>query len=121
MRKRTIRNGLRLVLTALALIIIASFYLGSVGDALSLTGEVELRSYRIGIFLAAALGSYGVVVAAFGFVLPAEKRDADARIMPVFLMIVVGMFLFFYLLAASFNTPQKPRHERLRPGEAITI
>jgi hypothetical protein len=121
MRKRTVRNGMRLVLAALALIIVASFYLGTIGELLSLTFSAESRFYQSAIFLAAALGGYGVVLAAFGLALPSDKRDAGARILPVFLMISATVFIFFYLLAASFDAPQKPRQERLRPGETITI
>ena len=61
MRKRTIRNGMRLVLAALLLIIVASFYLGYVGDLLSLSTMAESRFYQSAIFLAAALGGYGAV------------------------------------------------------------
>jgi hypothetical protein len=112
---------MRLVLVALALIIITSYYLGSVGDIFVLSPEAELRFYQVGIFLAAAMGGYGVVLAAFGFVLPADNRDSGIRVLPVFLMITAAVSLFFYLLAASFDAPRTPRQERLRPGETITI
>jgi hypothetical protein len=121
MRKRTIRNGLRLVLAALSLIIFVSFYLGNLGDLLAFNHETESRIYQSGIFLAAVMGGYGVVSAAFGFVLTADKRDSAIRVLPVFMMIMATVSLFFYLLAASFDAPHKPRLERLRPGETITI
>jgi len=121
MRKSTMRNGMRLVLAALLLIILASFFHGGVAEALSLSIEAEMRLYRLGIFWAAAMGGYGVVLAAFGLVLPGNQRDFGVRIMPVFLMIVAAIFLFFYLLAASFDEPATPQRERLRPGETITI
>jgi len=50
MRKRTIRNGMRLVLAALMLIIIVSFYHDRVGEVLSLSIDDELHFYRLGIF-----------------------------------------------------------------------
>jgi len=121
MRKRTLRNGMRLVLAALVLIIIASFYHESAGEVLSLSIDAELRLYRLGIFWAAAMGGYGVVQAAFGLALPGNQRDSGVRVMPVFLLIVAAVSLFFYLLAASFDSPSNPPHERLRPGETITI
>jgi hypothetical protein len=121
MRKRTLRNGMRLVLAALVLIIIASFYHDRAGEVLSLSIDAELRFYRLGIFWAAAIGGYGVVLAAFGLVLPGNPRDSGVRVMPAFLMIVAAVSLFFYLLAASFDVPADPRRERLRPGETITI
>jgi hypothetical protein len=121
MRKRTIRNGMRLVLMSLVLIIIASFYHDRVGGILSLSIDAETRFYRLGIFLAAAMGGYGVVLASFGLALPGTQRDSGVRVMPAFLMIVAFVALFFYLLVASFNAhPTLPR-ERLRPGETITI
>ena len=121
MRKRTIRNGMHVVLAALALIIIVSFYHDSVGEFLSLSVAAEMRFYRLGIFWAAAMGGYGVVLAAFGLVLPGNQRDSGVRVMPAFFMIVAVVSLFFYLLTASFDAPAKPPRERLRPGETITI
>lgn len=121
MRKRTIRNGLRLVLAALLVIIITSYYHDIVGVILSLSYESEMRFYRLGIFWAAAMGSYGVVLAAFGLVLSGNQRDYGVRIMPAFLMVIVAVVLFFYLLAASINAPVNPQRDRLRPGDTITI
>jgi len=121
MRKRTIRNGMRLVLAALIIIIVASFYHAPVADILGLSVDAEMRLYRLGIFWAAAVGGYGVVLSAFGMVLSGNKSDSGVRIMPVFLMIALLVFIFFYLLASSFSSPTNPPYERLRPGETITI
>jgi hypothetical protein len=121
MRKRTVRNGMRLVMAALVLIIIASFYHASLADLFSLSLSNESRVYRLGIFWAAAIGGYGVVLTAFGLILPHEKRDESVRILPVFLLISGLIFMFFYLLAASFDTPTNFEQKRLRPGETITI
>ncbi|HIJ80843.1 MAG TPA: hypothetical protein HPP76_03945 [Desulfuromonadales bacterium] len=121
MRKRTVRNGMLLVMAALILIILASFYHAGVTEFFDMPRTSEIRVYKIGIFWAAALGGYGVVLAAFGFVLPADKRDAAVRILPVFLAISVLVGLFFYLLSASFDAPDRREYQRLRPGETITI
>ncbi|MSN25767.1 MAG: hypothetical protein GJV46_07830 [Geobacter sp.] len=121
MRKRTVRNGMRLVMAALILIILASFYHGNLSELFSLSIASENRIYSLGIFWAAAIGGYGVVLAAFGLVLPHEKRDESVRILPIFLLITGLILLFFYLLASSFNTPADFKQQRLRPGETITI
>jgi hypothetical protein len=121
MRKRTVRNGMRLVLAALIIIIVASFYHTPVADILDLSVDAEMRLYRLGIFWAAAVGGYGVVLAAFGMVLSATKADSGVRIMPVFLLMAAFVFLFFYLLVSSFSAPSVHPRERLRPGETITI
>ena len=121
MRKRTVRNGMRLVLAALVLIIIASFYHGAIGDILSLSFDIEMRFYQLCIFLAAATGGYGVMLAVFGLVLPGKQQDYGISVLPDFFMIIAVVSLFIYLLIASFDAPAHNRRERLRPGESITI
>jgi hypothetical protein len=121
MRKRTIRNGMRLVLAALVLIVITSFYYDGVAELLTLSFEAELRFYRLVIFCAAVMGGYGVVLTVFGLVLPGNQRDSGVRVLPAFLMIVATVSFFFYLLAASFDSHDNPPRDRLRPGETITI
>jgi hypothetical protein len=121
MRKRTIRNGMRLVLASLLIIIISSFYLGGVIDVFSLSPDSEIQFYRLGIFWAAAMGGYGVVLAVFGLVLPARTGDAKIRIVPLLLLLIALMYLFFHLLVTSITAPRKPIRDRLGPGETITI
>ncbi|MEI6218182.1 MAG: hypothetical protein WCP86_04730 [bacterium] len=121
MRKRTVRNGMRLVMAALILIILASFFHGNLSDIFSLSSASESRIYSLGMFWATAIGSYGVVLAAFGFVLSSQKRDESVRILPTFIIISGLIVLFFYLLTASINSPVKQEQKRLRPGQTITI
>ena len=121
MRKRTVRNGMRLVLAALILIVIASFYHVQLSALFSLSPAAESRIYRLGMFWAAAIGGYGVVVAAFGFALSPLKNDYQVRLLPIFTGIAVMIFLFFYLLSSSIGDPFGDKEQRLRPGETITI
>ena len=120
-RKRTIRNGMRLVLTALIIILTVSFYHSTVSDVLSLSYDAEISFYRLGIFGAAVIGGYGVVQSVLGLVLSSRQSDSDVRIMPTLLYIMALVSLFFYLLSESFNSPHDPTRDRLRPGETITI
>lgn len=119
MRKRTVRNGLRLVLVALLLIILASYYHAGIADFFGLSVSAEERFYSLGIFMAAATGGYGVILTVFGFVLPGDIRDAGVRLLPVFLLIATAFMLFFYLLISSLNETSNPRY--LRPSDTITI
>jgi len=119
MRKRSVRNGMRFILAALLLIILASFYHAGMADLLGLSIGSEERFYSLGIFWAAAIGGYGAVLAVFGFILPGNARDAGVRLLPLFLLIMASVMFFFILLATSLNGP--PRPERLRPGQTITI
>lgn len=121
MRKRSVRNGMRLVMVALILIVLASFYHAQLSDLLSLSSTAESRLYRLGMFWAAAIGGYGVVVMAFGFVLSPLKNDVKIRLLPIFLGISAMIFLFFYLLFSSVEAPGRDEQRRVRPGETITI
>ncbi|OGU13391.1 MAG: hypothetical protein A2076_17205 [Geobacteraceae bacterium GWC2_53_11] len=120
MRKRTVRNGMRLVMAALILIILASFYHVQISDLFSLSMSAESRIYRLGIFWAAAIGGYGVVVAALGFALSPLKSDTQVRLLPLVFGISALIFFFFYLLSSSIDTPARDE-QRVRPGETITI
>jgi hypothetical protein len=120
-RKRTIRNGMRLVMAALILILLSSFFHEQLSDLFSLSQSTESRIYRLGLFWSAAIGAYGVVVTAFGFALSPLKNDAQVRLLPVIFGIAVMIFLFFYLLSASIEAPPGDEQRRLRPGETITI
>ena len=119
MRKRMIRKGLRLVLAALLLIVLVSFYHSAIADLFSFSVNSEERLYGFGIYLAAAAGCYGVVLAVLGFLMLGDTRDAGVRLLPYFLLIAMAVLLFFWLLVSSFNKASNPGG--LRPGETITI
>ncbi len=121
MRKRTVRNGMRLIIAALILIIVASFYHVQLSDLLTLSSAAESRIYRLGMFWAAALGGYGAVVMVFGLVLSPLKSDAHIRILPLFISLSALLLLFFYLLSSAIDAPERDDQRRVRPGETITI
>ncbi len=121
MRKKTVQSGMRLVLIAITIVIVSSFYLDIIVSTVSLPYDVQARIYNLGIFAAAALGGYGVVLSAFGLVLPSRSADTSVRIIPLFFLILGAISLFFYLLASSIFTPTDYNIQPLRPGETITI
>jgi len=108
-------------MAALILIVIASFYHVQISDLFSLTPSAESRIYRLGMFWAAAIGGYGVVVTAFGFALSPQKNDCPIRLRPLLIGIFVMISIFFYLLSSSIKEPLRDEQRRLRPGETITI
>lgn len=113
---------MRLVLAALMIITVLSFYFGDIGDFLNLSYNSQMRVYQLGIFLAAVLGGYGVVLSVFGLILPARHSDHSVRILPLLFMILGAIALFFYLLVGFFTpTSERPGRDRVRPGETITI
>jgi nitrate/nitrite transporter NarK len=112
---------MRLVLVALILIVLASFYHVQLADLFYMSPDAESRIYRLGIFWAAAIGGYGVVLTALGCALSPSKNDGHIRLLPIFIGSAVMMFLFFYLLSATIEAPPGEQQRRLRPGETITI
>jgi nitrate/nitrite transporter NarK len=112
---------MRLVMAALILIILASFYHVQLSDLFSLSSVAESRIYRLVIFWAAAIGGYGVVMTALGFAFSPLQNDYMVRLLPVFIGISALIFIFFYLLSSSFDTPVRNEQRRVRPGETITI
>ncbi len=119
MRKRLVRNGLRFLLASLVLIILVSFFHGELASVMSLSVTAGQGLYGKGIFWAAAIGGYGVIVTVLGFILSSDRRDAGIKIMPVFLLLICFVVLFFYLLVSSFNSPSiAPKQS---PGTSITI
>lgn len=112
---------MRLVMAALILIVLASFYHVQLSDLFSLSPAAESRIYRLGMFWAAAIGGYGVVVTVFGFVFSPLRSDTQVRLLPIFLSISAMIFLFFYLLSSSIEAPAGDEQRRVRPGETITI
>lgn len=112
---------MRLVMAALIMIILASFYHVQLSDLFLMSPAAESRIYRLGMFWSAAIGGYGVVVTAFGFALSPLKSDSQVRLLPTIIGISALIFLFFYLLSSSIEAPPGDEQRRLRPGETITI
>ncbi len=112
---------MRLIMAALILIVLVSYCHVQLSDLFALTPAGESRLYRLGMFWAAAIGGYGVVVTVFGFVLAPLKTDTRIRLLPITLGIAAMIFLFFYLLSSSIETPAHDEQKRMRPGDTITI
>lgn len=121
MRKHTVRNGMRLIMVALILIVLASFYHLQIADLFLLSPSAENRFYRLGIFWAAAIGGYGVLLATIGLILSPDKNDAKIRLLPIIVSISAMVFLFFYLFSSAIESPPKGDQRRLHPDETITI
>lgn len=121
MRKRTVRNGLRLVIACLGLVVLASFYHEGVADLFRLSPDGEFRMYRLAIFWASAIGGYGVVLITLGLVMSPGSGDQQVRLLPLVALIALLLALFAYLTVQHVSHPERYDRERLAPGESITI
>lgn len=108
-------------MAALILILLVSFYHVQIAELFSMSLLAEGRLYSLGIFWAAAIGGYGVVLTTLGLILSPIKNDVPIRLTPLFLSICAILFLFFFLLSFAFESPPREEQRRLRPGETIDI
>lgn len=119
MRKSTVRSGMRMLFTALLLILLAGFYHTGIAGLLSLSPGATHYLYGQVIFWALVLGGLGVIVAVAGLIRSPGRHDHTIKIYPWMVLIAAGIIFYMYLAASSFSAPA--RYERLNPGQAITI
>lgn len=108
---------MNLLTAGVGLLILATFFHENVAALLFLSPPVEARFIYLGLFWGGATGCAGIVVAAIGM-LRSEKHREQVYIMPSLIVLVAVIFLFFFLLFSSFETPARPK---LHPGETIVI
>jgi H+/Cl- antiporter ClcA len=117
MRRSTVRTGLDLIIAAVVLIIIATFYHEQIALLISLSPDSENRLIFLCLFLGGITGCTGITVAVFGL-LRSSGGPAGVNLVKPLVIIALLVLMFFFLLFSSFNRPENPR---LHPGETITI
>jgi len=118
MRKRTVRNGLRLLSAAIFLLILGAFYSREIGGMLfsSLGGAMEF--VQLSFFWGGILGGAGIIMICAGLVLTSAQSES-ARVLPSMALLMILLGLFFMLFMRALTSP--PSHQPLRPGETLII
>src|SRR5689334_7985702 len=113
----TVRKGLTLILGGVVFITFATFLHGALARLLLLSPAKETQLTFYGFLLGGASGACGVLVAAAGL-LRSIPRRRDVSLLPVVLLLLTALGLFFLLSYLSFTggLPTPPR-----PGESVTI
>ena len=119
MKKRTVRAGLRCILAAMVLVLVSTHFHEIIAQLFLLDGFAEMRLVQLGLFWAAMVGGYGVVVMVLGLILRPEHREDGIALKPLVLFIGAALLVFIWLSFRSLSGPEPVR--RLRPGETITI
>ncbi len=117
MRRITVRTGVRLLTAAVAAVILAAFFHGTIADVLGLNPGGETQFIFLGLFWGGVLGFCGILVSIVGLLRAPGGVSAPSLVRPLIVLVVL-ILLFFYLLLTSFNRHERPQ---LRPGETITI
>jgi hypothetical protein len=117
MRRSIVKSGLKLIIAAVALVILAAFFHDHVAALFFLSPGGETQFIFLGLFWGGVLGCSGIVVTIVGLLRgPAGERAVN--LLKPLVILAAFILLFVYLLLTSFNQPERPQ---LRPGETITI
>ena len=117
MRRSSVNSGLRLIIIAVASIILAAFFHDTVASLLFLNPGGETEFIFLGLFWGGIIGFCGIVVTLVGL-LRAPAPERAASILKPLVVLSALVILFMYLLFSSWTAPEQPT---LRPGETITI
>lgn len=117
MRRKTIKQGLKLVIGGIVAVILVTFFHQNLASFLFLSPGGEIELIYLGLFWGGVLGFCGILLTIFGFFrAPMGEKVVSLRFSVLTLVLLIC--LFFILLFFSFGNTEKPR---LRPGETITI
>jgi hypothetical protein len=118
MRAATVKAGLKMLIAAVSLLIIASFYHDPLSRALSLSTTASGQFVYLSFFWGGMLGGGGILVIIIGL-LRTSVAGQRVRLAPTLLTLLALVVFFFMLLYRSFTVPSDS--PTLRPGETIVI
>ena len=117
MRGNRVKAGLNLLILAICMVIVATFFHEDAAGLLSLAPSGEARFVFLGLFWGGVCGCIGILLTVSG-ILRSSYQGGGVPLGPTLIILAAIILLFFFLLYSSFNSPAPPR---LRPGETITI
>ena len=119
MRKKTVRLGIHLVIAAISLVTLGTFFHGPVADAFSLSASTETRFVYLVLGWGGAIGCCGIVVAAVGLFRGEQASSRNSiQLARSFWALAAIIVLFFVLLLSSFRGHDQPGY---RPGNTVII
>ncbi len=118
MRGNRIKAGLNLLILAICMVIVATFFHEEVAGLFALSPSGEARFVFIGLFWGGVCGCLGILLTVWGIILQNSSPGRGVPLGPTLIVLAATILLFFFLLYAAFKSPEPPR---LRPGETITI
>lgn len=120
MRRRTIRTGLRLLISSLVLLILGTFYSQQINSALSIGVEGSAEFIKLAFFWGSMLGGASVITVAIGLMQRSIYGD-NTRIIPDAVILLLLFAAFFALFLRTFSSPPDLKKNPLRPGETVVI
>lgn len=120
MRKRTIRAGLRLLISSLVLLILGTFYSQQINSALAIGVEGTTEFIKLAFFWGSILGGAAVITVVLGLMQRSIYGDG-ARLVPSTVVLLLLLAVFFALFLKTFSAPPDTKQKPLRPGETVII
>jgi hypothetical protein len=118
MRRSIVHKGIRLLIAAILLVIVASFYHETVADLLMLSPGGAVQFVYLALFWSGILGGLGIILVIAGLI-GTGAGEKPVRLGPVTIVLLVVIGIFFVLFYRSLFNPDTP--PRLRPGETVVI
>ena len=118
MRRRTVRSGLRLLIVAVGLLLLGTFYGQQINTLLAVAGDGSAEFVRLAFFWGAVLGAAAIIMVSFGL-LQRSQVGEHARLLPSLVLLLLLIMAFFMLFYRSLSAP--PPQQPLRPGETLII
>lgn len=109
---------MRFVLAGVVAVMLATFFHDEAARLFRFSASGEVRFTFLGFLIGGLFGCAGVLIAVIGLLQGAIPTERNIRLVPVLLMLVATVLLFFVLFYTTVTRPELPR---LRPGETVTI
>jgi hypothetical protein len=117
-RKKTVRTGLRLMIAAVSLLLLGTFYSQQINDIFSIPAGGVFEFVQLAFFWSAISAATGVVIIIFGLMQRSSAVDKFSLV-PAFLLVIFLIAVFFFLFYHSLTS--SPASQQLRPGETLII
>lgn len=118
MRRKTVRDGLRLIAAAIFLLILGTFYSREIGGLLFSFAGGAVEFVQLTFFWGGILGGVGMVMICIGL-LRASLHSEKIRVLPSVALVMILLGIFFLLFVRMFTLP--PTQQPLRPGDTLII
>ncbi|NVN97848.1 MAG: hypothetical protein HXX17_00880 [Geobacteraceae bacterium] len=118
MRRKTVRTGLRFMISAVLLLLLGTFYSQQVNTMFSLPADGAFEFVKLAFLWSLIFGVSGVIIFVIGLIRRAAIADR-INLLPSFILLILLIAVFFTLF---YRTPALPQIDRpLKPGETLII
>ncbi len=118
MRRKTVRDGLRLLAAAISLLILGTFYSREVTGLIFFSSGGAVEFVQLTFFWGGILGGVGIIMICVGL-LRASLRPEQVRVLPSLALVLIMLGIFFLLFVRALSAPPSP--QPLRPGDTLII